>query len=65
MQDLYIYRGCVDGSCPLLVEEHLYGARVSTCKSYCGDASYDTCDHCLFFDSDMCEECEHRKDMRP
>ena len=65
MTDLYVYRCCVDGSCPLLVEEQLYGLQVSTCKEYCGNSSYDTCENCFFFDSDKCEECEHRKEMKP
>lgn len=31
MRDNYCYEKCVNGHCPLIIEEERYGLRVSTC----------------------------------
>ena len=36
MNDYYTNYTCVDGHCPLIVEEEKYGIRTSTCEDYCG-----------------------------
>ena len=34
MDDIFVYYKCVDGHCPLVVEEELYGCRTSTCQNF-------------------------------
>lgn len=63
-EDRYVYYNCVSGNCPLLVEEAIYGAQVSTCKEYCGDDNYTSCDDCCFYKSDMCNDCIHKENLQ-
>lgn len=41
MRDNYCYESCVNGHCPLIVEEERYGVRSSTCDDYCGHGFLD------------------------
>lgn len=60
--DYYVYISCVNGNCPLLVEESKYGSQISTCKEYCGEDTYSGCNDCYFNGSPMCKECIHEED---
>lgn len=41
MRDNYCYESCVNGHCPLIIEEERYGVRSSTCDDYCGHGFLD------------------------
>lgn len=43
MDDIFVYYKCVDGHCPLVVEEELYGCRTSTFDGspYCKDCVHN------------------------
>ncbi len=53
-----MYYNCVDGHCPVLVEEFKYGVRISSCEDYCG-CVIENCENCYFEGSYMCNECIH------
>lgn len=54
MQDCYVNESCSNGSCPLLVEEALYGVR-GNCQDYCME--FNGCHTCFFEYSKMCDDC--------
>ena len=58
MNDFFVNFECVDGHCPLIVEEQKYGISTSTCDDYCG-SGFLGCDNCYFEDSEECKECVH------
>lgn len=62
--DCYVNGRCVDGCCPLIIEEELYGVTTSTCEDYCGNYMDSTCESCWFLDSSICNECCRRKESR-
>lgn len=41
MRDNYCYENCVNGHCPLIIEEERYGGRSSTCDDYCNPGFLD------------------------
>lgn len=47
MYDYFVNFRCVDGHCPLIVEEQLYGVRTSTCDDYCG-SGFLGCNNCYY-----------------
>ena len=47
MYDYYTNFNCSNGSCPLLVEQEIYGVTTSTCEDYCG-TSFGGCSTCYF-----------------
>ena len=55
--DWYVNSACVDGTCPLIVEEVTYGVVLSDCASYCGNEKEGTCKSCYFDGSDICGKC--------
>lgn len=59
MRDNYCYIGCVDGTCPLIIEEERYGVRLSTCDDYCNPGFYG-CDTCYFLGDVMCDDCIYK-----
>ena len=61
MDDCYTYFNCSNGSCPLIIEEQIYGIRTSTCDDYCGNG-FGGCNTCYFEGSDICIECVHNKE---
>lgn len=60
-KDCFTYYNCVNGNCPLIIEEEMYGTRTSTCKEYCGNNSFSSCNSCYFEGSDICNECIHNE----
>ena len=59
MRDNYCYVSCVDGHCPLFIEDEIYGVCVSTCDDYCG-SGFSGCDTCCFLgDVVICGDCIH------
>lgn len=60
MYDYYTNFNCSNGSCPLLVEQEIYGVTTSTCEDYCG-TSFGGCSTCYFEETDACGECAHNK----
>ena len=60
MDDFFVYYKCVDGHCPLVVEEELYGCRTSTCQDYCG-GGFCGCNNCWFDGSPYCKDCVHNE----
>lgn len=60
MDDIFVYYKCVDGHCPLVVEEELYGCRTSTCQDYCG-GGFCGCNNCWFDGSPYCKDCVHNE----
>lgn len=58
MYDYFVNFRCVDGHCPLIVEEELYGVRTSTCDDYCG-SGFLGCNNCYYECSEECKECAH------
>ena len=63
MYDGYVNDASVNGSCPLIIEESLYGSRVSSCDDYCGSGFLGCC-NCYFEDSEFCIDCIHRFEKR-
>ena len=63
MYDCYTNFNCSNGSCPLILEEEIYGIRTSTCKDYCG-TGFGGCNTCYFEDSDICKECVYNKEKK-
>lgn len=59
MRDNYCYVGCVDGTCPLIIEEETYGVNFSTCDNFCGPF-VPACDTCYFFGDVFCDDCIYR-----
>ena len=55
--DCYVNSACVDGTCPLVVEEMTYGVVLSDCESYCGNEKEGSCKSCYFDGSDICKKC--------
>lgn len=58
--DKYVNTTCVDGNCPLIVEDEKYGAQTSTCADYCGEG-FHGCEHCYWGGGEMCEDCIHQQ----
>lgn len=56
--DCYSNDKCTNGSCPLIVEESMYGCVVSSCDDYCG-VGFRGCCTCTFEDSEFCIDCIH------
>ena len=54
MEDYYVNENCVNGNCPLIVEEELYGVR-GKCENYC--KGFNGCNTCYFEGSTYCKEC--------
>lgn len=60
MNDYFVYFNCVNGHCPLIIEEELYGCRTSTCQDYCG-GGFCGCNNCWFDGSPYCKDCVHNE----
>lgn len=58
MNDFFVNYTCVDGHCPLIVEEEKYGGCTSTCDDYC-NSGFLGCNNCYYEDSEECKECVH------
>ena len=57
--DNFLNEKCVDGTCPILVEEALYGSR-GKCDDYCG-SGFTSCNFCYFRGNpDFCNPCIHK-----
>lgn len=56
--DCYLNISCVDGHCPLILEENRYGHVSSTCDDYCGYGFHGCCT-CFFYKDNVCNECVH------
>lgn len=63
MQDCFTREDCVNGCCPMLVEEQRYGVCISTCDDYCG-TGYTGCSNCYFEDTEICNECQWKEEYR-
>lgn len=61
MYECFLNESCVDGSCPKIAEEKIYGTR-SSCDKYCGKG-FTSCNACWFMGSEICLECKHYKDV--
>ena len=59
MENRYVNHACIDGNCPLLVEETRYGNIISKCEDYCG-SGFHGCNNCYFKETEMCNECVHK-----
>ena len=59
MEECYVNYSCVNGYCPLIVEEEKCGGRTSTCEDCCG-GGFHGCNSCYFQGSGMCDECIHK-----
>lgn len=57
--DCFANDKCTDGTCPLLVEESIYGWQISDCSDYCGSLEFIGCHYCTYEGSDMCSVCVH------
>ena len=58
--DNYCFERCVDGHCPIVIEEEIYGCCTSDCSDYCGNV-FHGCDFCYFYGSDFCNDCIHEE----
>lgn len=59
MRDNFCYVTCVDGHCPLFIEEERYGGRFSTCDDYC-NPRFLGCDNCAFLGDVICDDCIYK-----
>lgn len=59
MRDNYCYEKCIDGRCPLIIEEERYGVRLSTCDDYCNPGFFG-CVTCYFLGDVMCDDCIYK-----
>ena len=63
MFDRYANDWCSNGSCPLLIEEEMYGLMTSSCTDYCG-YGFHGCNTCSFEGSEICIDCIHSLEAR-